>query len=165
MLFRSTPDGNLLSEGGASDYGSPFEFAFATGHLKGEDLFQGYALLRSVGIVGFYEGPHQLRCKISYNESPVPSDSWVWDPTVNTWLTTGTTEASLTPAQVDAATWYDRSGQYMVHKRVSRQNCSFFQVEFSDGGATNATFIPFEMSFEIGVRPGLGRNATATFTQ
>jgi hypothetical protein len=161
-----TTDGVLLHEDDAApgDNGVPFEFLLSTGNMRPEDILQGYQLLRRVGITGAFLGPHQLRFRVFYDGSPLWSDEWIWFPETGTWLTPGDDVSTLTPAQVDALNPTDRSGAYGTHKRVHRLACQFFRVEVSDISATVDTFIPYELVFELGSEPGLGRVPVNTFT-
>ena len=161
-----TDDGVLLveSDGAAGDNGAPFAFSLTTGDLRPEELREGYTLIRSVGINGQYLGDHKLRLRVYYNGSPLWGEETTWDPSNNTWLESGSSLSTLTPAQIDALAPRDRSGAYSTHKRTSRQACHYFRVEVSDISATGPTYLPYELAFEIGQKPGLGRTPVNTFT-
>lgn len=161
-----TTDGVLLTEDAdaVGDAGQTFAFVWAMSHLRPERLLAGYTILRDVGIVGKFRGPHRLRIRIRYNGSPLWTDQWTWEPESNTWLTSAEDLADLVPSQIDALTTNDRSGAYLTHKRVSRPNCEFFSVEVSNIEATGPTYVPFELSLELGARGGLGRVPVNTFS-
>jgi hypothetical protein len=160
-----TTDGMLLVESGDAygDAGFTFEFAFATGNVRPEELLQGHTMFRRVGVTGEYLGPHELRIRVFYNGSPLWYEQVKWAPATDTWLATVETVEDLTPAEVDALETRDRSGQYATDKRVKRQACNFFRVEVSDCGSSTPTFIPYALSFEMGAKPGLNRNPVNTF--
>lgn len=162
-----TPNGRFLteSETALGDGGKRFEFAGRSGNLRPGDVLGGTTLVRSVGIVGAYNGPHSVRLRVFYNGAPLWTDQWVWKPDTNTWLAAVSTVADLTPAQVDALKPVDHSGTYATHKRTSRQECRFFSVEWSDCGSLTPTFTPHELTLELGSIGGLGRTAVNTFTK
>jgi hypothetical protein len=161
-----TTDGRLLYEDpdAVGDDGQTFAFVWAMARLRPEQVLGGFTLLRDVGVVGRFDGPHRLRFRIYYNGSPLWTDEWIWEPTTDTWLATADDYADLTPAEIDALTTVDRSGGYMTHKRVSRQNCQFFEVEVSNIEATGPTYTPHELTLELGARGGMGRVPVNTFT-
>lgn len=161
-----TPSGRLLepSPDAYGDDGVPFEFGGTTGALRPADLFSGSNVLGSVGLAGAYEGAHDLRFRLYYNGSPAWREQWIWDPNAdNGGLVAGTSLADLTAAEIDALPNRDRSGQYVVHRRVDRQNFHHFAVRFSDIASLRPTYTPYELSFEMGVKPRLGRIARQTF--
>ncbi len=159
-----TTDGWLLTESpdAVGDAGAGFPFVWASGNLRADDLMAGSTFLRSVGLTGAYRGPHRLRVRVYYNGSPLWTDQWVWEPETDTWLIAGDELGDLTPAEIDALGTTDRSGAYLFHKRVSRPTCSFFRVEISNIEAHRPTYIPFELSLELGTRGGVGRTPVAT---
>jgi hypothetical protein len=161
-----TTDGRLLHEDpeAVGDHGQGMEFLWTSGNLRPEQLMAGHTLLRAIGIVGTHEGEHQLRVRIDSPGSPLWAEEWTWDPADDTWLTLGDDYADLTPAQVDALTPMDRSGAYVFHKRTARQSCQFFRVEVSTVNADSPTYVPYELSLELGSRGGLGRTPVNTFT-
>lgn len=161
-----TVNGVLLTEDpdAAGDNGRGFAFVFRTGNLRGENILQGATLLRSVGIVGAYEGPHELRTRVFYNGSPLWTDEWTWSPEESTWLAPGDDFSALTPEQVDALKPLDKSGGYITNKRSSRANCHFFRVEVSNVWADGPSYVPHELSLELGVHGGLGRVPVGVFT-
>lgn len=160
-----TTDGRLLIESpdAVGDGGLRFEFVGRTGELRPGTMLGGATLLRSVGFVGSHDGDHTMRVRVHYNGSPLWTDEWTWQPDTGTWLGAGSDFATLTPAQVDALLPTDHSGQYATHKRVTRQNCRHFTVEWSDTGAVGPTFTPYELSLELGAMGGLGRVPVNTF--
>ena len=163
-----TPDGKVLRQDPSAigDNGQSFEFSFITGNLRPEDILQGGMSLRSVGVVGSFDGPHRLRLRLFYDGSPLWTSSDTWHPEVDTWLTLTSVVGALTPAQVDAAEVLDRSGQYITHRRAARGDCHFFKVAVSNIEADGPTFTPYELSLELAAKPnGLGRTAVATFTK
>lgn len=159
-------DGHLLTESpsGLGDDGQGFAFVWLSGNLRAEQIMQGATLLRALGITGKYKGPHRLRVRVFYNGSPMWTDQFVWEPETDTWLTLGEDFADLTPAEIDALKPKDKSGAYTTHKRSSRQECSYFKVEVSNIEAHGETYIPFELSLELGARGGLNRVPVNTFT-
>jgi hypothetical protein len=96
-----------------------------------------------------------VRFRIYYNGAPLWSERFRWEPLTGTYHTPAEEWEDLTPGQVDALGAVDRSGAYATHCRVRRQTCRFFRVWVSDCG--DAGFTPWELAFEIGVKPGLGR--------
>lgn len=161
----ATTDGRMLyeDEDAYGDAGVPFTFAGATGQLSPEKMLNGGQKVRKVGLTGEYLGDHQLRVRVFYNHSPLWGEQWEWEPTTETGLQAGTAFANLTAAQIDALTFQDKSGQYATHKRVKREDCRTFSVEWSDMGAFRPTYKLHELSFELGVRAGLGRVPVNTF--
>ncbi len=161
-----TTDGFLLIEDPDeyTDNGAAITFKWRTGNLRAEQILQGSTLLRAVGVVGEFVGSHELRVRIYFNGSPLWTDEWTWEPDNLTWLDTVTANGSLTPAEVDALGATDHSGAYRTHKRVSRHECSYFQVEVSNIEATGPSYIPTELSVELGSRGGLSRVPVNTFT-
>ena len=159
-----TPDGYLLTpnEDAVGDNGVPYGFTLATGNLRPSDLLEGGTALRRVGIVGSHEGSHTLRFRLYYDGSPLWSEQYTWEPDDSTWLAATSTVASLTPAQVDALAPTDHSGAYGTSKRAHRQNCHYCRVEISDVSSDHPTFIPYELSFEVAQKPGLGRTPVNT---
>ncbi len=144
-----TTDGRLLTPARVDlDDGRRFVFTFATGNIRPDALLASHTLVRSVGFSGIFTGYHRARFKIYYNGS---------------WLTACTDLMDLTPAEIDALGYQDHSGVYSTHKRLKREDCRYFMVEVSDGG--DAGFIPWELAFELGQKPGLGRTAVNTFTE
>ncbi len=163
----ATLDGRLLKESpdAVGDDGQGFPFVWRTGSLRPEQLLLGGVVLKEYGVTGVYHGPHNLRFRVFYNGSPLWSEESVWEPAEDTWLAPGDDVSTLTPAQIDALAPKDRSGAYMTHKRVSRQHCSFFQIEVSNIEAHDKTYTPFELALELGVtNTGLGRVPVNNFT-
>jgi hypothetical protein len=160
-----TTDGVLLLESpdAAGDDGQEFEFRFATGNVRPEDLLQGHTHVRRVGLVGSHHDTHQVRFRVYYDGSPLWSEQYSWDPQESTWLTAEVDVAHLTPGEIDALLPVDRSGQYDTNRRLRRQTCNFVRVEVSDRGSSRPTFTPYALSFELGARPGLGRTPVNTF--
>lgn len=160
-----TPDGWLMTPNTlvAGDNGRVYEFGGRTALLSHDELLGGATLLRSVGISGQYLGDHMLLMRVYYNGSALWTDEWTWEPDVGTWLQAGADVQTLIPVQIDAQNAVDRSGQYSTHKRVSRPNCRTFQVEWSDMNSDIPTYTPYELSFEMGGRTGLGRVPVNTF--
>ena len=159
-----TTDGRLLIEStdAQGDAGVPFAFEGSSGELS-DGSFCGDTELNRVGIAGLYEGPHRLRLRIFYNGSPLWSDQMTWDPDDNTWLDTGTNHAAQTPAQIDAEQPDMKSGAYATHKKVNRHNCRHFRVEWSDISSLRPTYMPYELSLEVGSKPGMGRTSVSSF--
>lgn len=165
--YLVTTAGRLLAESATAsgDDGVPFQFLWRTGNVRPEALLQGATLVQRVGVLGKFEGSHQLRARTYFDGSPLWSEEAVWSPTDGTWLGTVDSVASLVPAQVDAQVGdADHSGAYASHKRLRRQNCHYFAVEVSDISSGTPTCTPFEMSFVVGARPGLGRTPVTTYT-
>lgn len=161
-----TTDGRLLTElADAGDDGRPFAFGGETGDLNPEGVLAASAELNRVGIVGTYHGPHRLRMRVYFNGAAMWTDQMVWNPTDDTWLTTVEDLGALTAAQIDALDPTNQAGTYSVHKKTSRHECRSFRVEWSDIYADCATYTPLELTLELGVRGGLGRQAPATFTR
>lgn len=159
-----TTDGRVLieSDDAYGDDGVPFEFAGSSGELS-NGSFGADMEVNRVGIAGAFEGPHQLRFRIYYNGSPLWSDSWIWEPDDNTWLALGEDHEELTPAEVDALNPTIRSGAYAFIKKPNRHTCRHFRVEWSDISSLRPTYLPYELSLEVGARPGMGRSSTQTF--
>ncbi len=160
-----TVNGKLLTESDVdADDGQAITFTWRTGNLRLEQILLGATLLGRVGVVGEYFGEHRLRFRIYYNGSLLWADQWVWEPEVKTWLETVLDNANLTPAGVDALAATDHSGAYRTHKRASRHECSYFSVEVSNIEAVNPTYIPTELSLELGSRGGLSRVPVNTYS-
>jgi hypothetical protein len=166
--YLVTANGRLLRESSAAhgDDGAPFAVTIRTGNISPQQLLDGANKVRRIGVSGEYNGPHQLRFRVYYNGSPGWSDEFVWSPSDGTWLTAVSDMADLTPAALDAMTWRDHSGAYLVANRVTRQDCAYLQVEITDIGAAGPTFTPHELSFELAVaRPGYARNPVNTISR
>lgn len=166
--YLVTAGGVLLQESTKAfgDNGAPFAFTLKTGNVDPQQLLAGAMRVRRAGITGSFAADHKLRLRMYYDGSPGWSDEFTWDPTAGTWLTSIADVGSLTPAEVDATQWADKSGKYRMTNRVSRQECSYLQVEVSDIGASGQTMLPFELEFELGVpRQGLGRGVVQTITR
>lgn len=162
-----TVDGRLLTENvdAAGDDTVPFSFMWRSGNIHPESLLQGFTLINRVGVLGEYQGPHQLRMRLFYDAAPLWIEESVWNALAGTWLTSGDDLSSLTPGAIDASLGgTDHSGGYATHKKVRRQNCHYVSVEVSDLSAQGPTYTPFELSVELGAKPGLGRTPAATFT-
>lgn len=161
-----TSSGRLMTESadGQGDDSAPYAFRWKSGNVRPGDLLEGFSLIRRTGVVGQYDGAHQLRLRSYFDGSPLWSEESVWSPTGSTWLVTGNDDASLTPAQVDAQDNVDRAGTYSANKRIRRQTCHYVAVEASDISSWTPTYTPFELSFELGSKPGLGRTPVNTFT-
>jgi hypothetical protein len=161
----ATSDGRLLflDEAAIGDDGVPFEFRLATGDIRPDRLLEGATEVRKVGIVGQHLGPHTLRFRVYYNGGALWTDEFIWEPETGTYLTSVANVATLTPAQVDALSWVDKSGGYSTSHRARRQTCHHFRVEISDMSSWTQTYLPFELSFELGAKPGLGRTPVNTF--
>lgn len=159
-----SPDGRVLTPTtGVGDDGAPFALEVETGEIIGDDTLGERTLLQEVGVVGKYEGMHELLLRVSYDRCQTWTDSWTWQPTTNTWLASGDNYASLTPAQIDALSTVDRSGSYATHKRVSVPQCRSFRFYVSDGSSHGPTTTLHELNFSIGSRPGYGRVSTNKF--
>ncbi len=158
-----TPDGRSLAPSSTPrDGGRRYQFGFATGNVRPEALLMGSTRVRRVGLLGEHRGDHNVRFRVYYDGSRLWSERFTWEPTVETWLATGTDFSLLTPAEIDALACSEHSGAYGTNRRLARQVCRFLRVEVSDGGDDG--FIPWELSFELGQTPGLGRTAVNTFT-
>lgn len=155
LLSRS---GVLLTESpdAYGDNGAPFAFAGSSGELNA-GAYGGDTEVNSIGIVGAYEGPHELRVRIFYNGSPLWSDQWIWQPTEMSWLISGEELEVMTPAQVDALDITARNGSYATHKKVNRHTCRHFRVEWSDISSDRPTYRPYELTVEVGAKGGMGR--------
>lgn len=159
-----TPDGRLLrASQGAGDDGRPFEMSGLTNDIRGEDTSGERTLLSNVGVVGDYEGPHQLRLRVYYNRSPSWIDEFKWTADSDSWLDSVEDLGTLTPAQIDALEHGDRSGSYATHRKTSVSQCRSFRIAWSDVSSHNDTLVLHELLFEIGLRPGLGRVAVNTY--
>ncbi len=160
-----TPDGWFMvaSPYAAGDAGRVFPFDGCTSELSPDGVLGGASSIRAIGFVGSHDGPFQFQVRVYYNGSPGWTDSFTWEPEVNTWLESAEDLGTLTAAQIDALPTLDRSGQCATHKRVSRPDCRTFRVEWSDVNSDGATFTPFELTAELGTRAGLGRVAVNTF--
>ena len=159
-----TPAGRLLTpdEDTRHDDGRRFRFTFATGNIRLEALLAGGVAFRRLGMAGELRGECSPRFRVYYDGSPGWSEEFRWEPAEGTWLTSTESVADLTPAEVDALETRDRSGALGTHKRVARQDCHYFRVEVSDVG--DYGFTPWELSMEIGAKPGLGRTPVNTFS-
>lgn len=161
-----TTDGRLLTEGGTvGDDGVPYPFLWRTGNLRAGELLEGGSLIRRVGLAGAFLGAHTLRFHHYYDGSPLWTDEVTWAPEVTSWLTLGTDVSTLTPAQIDALAIHDRSGAYATDVRLRRTTCHYVAIEVSDISSWTPTYVPFELSLEIGALPGLGRTPVSTFTR
>lgn len=160
-----TTDGRLLkeSEDAQGDDGCPFEFAGSTSELRTEPLLGGATEVRTIGFVGEFNGPHELRYKVFHNGSPMWAERQRWRPATDTWLMSLEDFEDFTPAQVDALTTRDRSGAYATHKRVNRNGLRHFRIEWSDVGSTRPTYTLQEITLELGVRGGMGRVPVNSF--
>jgi hypothetical protein len=141
----------------AGDGGEEFEFRLRSGLLQAQKVIGGGTFFRNVGITGYYLGSHSVRFRFYYDGSPCWTEQWIWQPDVNTGLTSIALLALLTPVQVDALGLVNQAGIYMAHNRVARNECAYLQIEISDTGAANKTFVPTELTLEIGVSPNLAR--------
>lgn len=157
-------DGKLLasSPDAVGDDGQGFPFIWCSGNLRADQIMQGATLLRAAGVVGRYRGYHKLRMRVYYNGSPLWSDEITWDPTDKTWLSSGGSASTLTPAQVDAAYTKAHAGTYVTHRRTGRQESHYFRIEVSNIEATGKTYTPYELSLELGLKDGLGRVPVTT---
>jgi len=161
-----TPDGRFLTPSSTPrDDGRRFEFMFSTGNIRPELLMADKVMVHRVGMVGKHNGPHKAKFKVFYNDAPLWSELFKWEPMENTFLTPFEDYEDLTPAEVDALSprTEDSSGQYQTHKRVKRMHCRMFRVEVSDCGDDG--FTPWELTFELGHLPGMGRTPINTFTK
>lgn len=166
--YLITESGVVLQESADAfgDNGAPFAFKLKTGNIDPQQIMAGATRVRRVGLTGSFTADHKLRMRVYYDGSPGWNDEFTWDPTAGTWLTSIGDVATLTPAQVDATAWADKSGKYRMTNRVSRQECSYLQVELSDIGAAGQTMLPFELEFELGVpRQGFGRGVVQTIAR
>lgn len=162
--YLVTTDGRLLQQASTPrDDGRRFEFKLGTGIISPEQLLQDYTKIRRIGLAGQYLGPHKVRIAVYFDGSPLWSERYRWEPTVDTWLVEGSTFADLTPAQIDALAPVDKSGGYATHHRTERQTCKYLKVTISDCG--DQGFVPWELSFELGQKPGMSRTAINTFTK
>ncbi len=162
-----TTDGVLLKEDADAlgDNGVPFEFGGATGELDAEQLLLGYTVVKEVGAVGKYLGPHRLRFRVYFNGSPTWSEQQVWDPADKTYLKSIEDVADLTPAQVDALACSDQSGKYAFHKKLTRHATGTFRIEWSDISEFRPTYRLHALVFELGAKGGLARIPANTFTR
>lgn len=166
--YLVTAGGVLFQESEAAfgDNGSPFAFKIKTGNVDPQQILEGALRVRRVGLVGAFVAEHTLRMRLYYDGSPGWNDDFTWDPAAGTWLTSIDDVATLTPAQVDAMQWADKSGRYRMTNRIKREECSYLQVEITDIGATGQTMLPFEIAFELGIpRQGFGRGVVQTITR
>jgi hypothetical protein len=162
-----TTDGVLLTEDADAlgDNGVPFEYCGATGELDAEQLLLGHTVVREIGAVGKYLGPHRLRFRIYYNGSPTWAEQQVWDPADNTYLQSVEELGDLTAAQIDALSCSDQSGKYAFHKKLARHSTGTFRVEWSDIGEFRPTYRLHALVFELGAKGGLARIPANTFTR
>lgn len=162
--YLVTTDGHLLKPASTpKDDGRRFEFKFGTGLIRPEKLLQDYTKIRRIGLAGEYLGPHRVRITVYFDGSPMWSERYTWEPSANTWLAAAETFDALTAAQIDALATTDKSGGYSTHHRTERQTCKFLRVVISDCG--DSGFVPWELSFELGQKPGMGRTSVNTFTK
>lgn len=155
--------GRLFTENSSvyNDGGQVYTFSFKTTQLSAEDLLDGYTLLRRYGVVGAFIGPHSLTFRVYYNGSPLWEETVSWQPDNKNYLTIASEYGELTAAEVDDIQVRDKSGNYSFHKRAQRQNCQRFQLELLDNAPDGPSYIPLNVEFELGARPGFGRNAVA----
>ncbi len=159
-----TTDGRLLTPAEVDlDDGRRFSFTLATGFIRPEQVMASHTLVRSFAFSGEFNGQHQVQFKVYYNGSSLWSDKFKWAPTTDTWLTAGTEFETMTPEDIDALGTLDQSGSYFTKRRMQREDCRFFRIEMSDCG--EAGFTPYELAFELGLKPGLGRAMVNTFTK
>lgn len=158
-----TTDGRVLTAAKSTpkDDGRRFAFRFGTGLIRPEALLQDYTKIRSVGISGEYLGPHRVRFEVYYDGNPMWSETFRWDPSDKTWLNDYTDYDNLTTEEIDALDTRDMSAQYSTHRRVERQTCKYLRVVVSD--CTDRGFTPWELSFELGSMPGMGRTPINKF--
>lgn len=161
-----TPSGTLLveSENAYGDNGCPYQFGGRLGWVRPEDLLQGHTRFKEYGFAGEYLGEHTLRFRVFYDGAALWNEEQRWTPDANNWLTTVAEVAALTPAQVDALTTRARSGRYGFRKRAARQDCERFSIEWSDIASDRPTYVPHEISVELGALPGHGRGVINTFS-
>jgi hypothetical protein len=154
-----TTDGVVLYEDpdAVGDNGAPFDFSGALGETAPEQVLGGHTLIRAAGIVGKHVGSHNLRFRVFFNGSPTWTDQWEWDPEDGSWLSSIDDLGGMTSAQIDAAGYTNHGGGYAFHKRTSRESCRTFRVEWSDVSAFGPTYIPYELTLELGSRGGMGR--------
>ena len=156
VLMVEDPDAN-------GDAGRPYKCGGTTGWVRPEELLQGHSRLRSFGFTGEYLGAHTLRFRIRYDGNRHWSEQQEWEPATDNWLSTVEDVENLMPAQVDALTTRSRSGRYGFSKRVKRQDCERFSIEWSDIASDTPTYVPHEISVELGALPGHGRGVINTF--
>ncbi len=158
-----TVEGRLLTQDAtlSQDDGRNFTFKLCTGDISPESMLGGATALGRIGLDGKFVGECRPRFRLYYDGSPLWSEELRWTPTENTWLAAGDTFADLAPADVDALNPTDHSGGFGTSTRVRRPTTRFFRIEVSDVGQNG--FIPYELSLEIGAKPGLGRTPVTTF--
>lgn len=161
-----SPDGVLLveSEDAKGDNGRPYEFGGRLSWAHPEDLLQGHTRLRTFGFTGAYLGQHTMRFRVFYDGASLWAEEQRWTPETNNWLTSAETYENMTAAEIDALTTRSRSGRYGFNKRVARQDCERFAIEWSDIASDTPTHVPHEITVELGALPGHGRGVVSTFT-
>lgn len=170
----SVADGRLFlaDETVFQDGGVRYSFEGGTNWLRAEELLAGHNVLIRAGMLGDWNGPHDLRLRFFYNGKSLWEEEFTWHPDKETWLVSPseytaafptTSVASLTPAQLDTVTARTRGDGYGTHRRLRRGDCQRFRVEWSDVLPDGDSFIPTQLVFELGVRPGLGRTTVANF--
>lgn len=160
-----TTNGRLLtpSDSTPRDDGSRFEFAFATGNVRAEQLIMGGCKFRKVGLVGEHLGKARPYFYLYYDGSPVWSERVRWTPTDKTWLQPMEDFLEMTLPAIDLLGTLDQSGTYGTHWRPSREDAMYLRVFVTDGGEIG--FEPWELNFELGVKAGLGRTSVNTMTR
>lgn len=169
----STSDGRLLvaTENTFTDGGIRYSYEGSSNWLRGDDLLAGHNYLRKWGLVGDWRGLHDVRMRMFYDGNNLWEEEQIWQPSTDTWLITqpellgGNAVSTLTPAQLDAQmTPRQRTSHYGTNKRAKRGDCQRFRVEWSDQYPDSDSFVPRQLVFELGMKPGLGRTAINTFT-
>lgn len=159
-----TPTGEVWTQDSTPrDAGRRFAFKFETGNVRLEQLLQGGIRLMEAGMTGKYLGYHRPKFRIYYNNSPDWYEVIRWNPSDNTALQLGSDFDELTPEEIDALDMVDQTGAYEFMTRVQKQDCSFVRVSVSDCG--DHGFIPWELTFKIASKGGLGRSAAKTITR
>lgn len=137
------------------DGGEEYQFKLRTGLVHASMLLGGGTKIRSTGITGEYKGSHTVRARFYFDGSPCWTEEWTWTPDVGTYLESCTDLGTLTPAAIDALGLSNKAGSYITHTRTRQNECAYLQMEVDDQGASGPTFIPTEITLEIGVSPAL----------
>lgn len=139
------------------DDGGQFQFKLRTGLIKAEQLIGGGTKIRSTGITGEFKGPHEVRARFYFDGAPCWTEEWDWAPQAGTYLQLVSDVGALLPSAVDALGLVNKAGSYITHTRTRQNDCAYMQIEVDNKGASNPTFVPTEITLEIGVSPVLAR--------
>ena len=145
-----------------TDNGGHYTMSWKHGQLRPGELALGDNRVRKVGLLGKYKGPHTLRCWVYYDGGLWYDQAFSWDPSTDVDLGVPWTEDD-TPYLTDEDTFTSPDGVYRFTRRLRRGAFSTISFRFSDGGATNDTLVPHELSLDMADKPGLNDVGVRTF--